>query len=657
MKKLLGAVVPLLLISSAYAERRTDRALDTVIQQFGDSLQFQTLDGDWEVLRNSPEKGYLTAVGSGQGQVLAVLCEPNEFYGAVLYWYDGGESLGTDYDDGDDQPVRLNWRDPNLTQRKQWTHLSYEDEEFDSVILVNEAGGRPVKPEETDLFLGRITRHGELNMVVTVSSSGSTKQATFSLDGAPSAETVKACGQRQTSSGTTLYFPDFVDGGGWSVQLVLSNTDATSNDAPVTVRVYDSEGDAIRRFFDSDSSLEVPALGSRVLRSAGSGSIRRGWIEVETDSAAVSGLLTYRHIQSGVEVGVKPVELGSQFALFVEESSDIGTGLAIFKPESEPAIELRIRDEEGRDPLDGVFVPRGDFQQLARTMPEWFGVEGVDTEFLGDFRGLLFLRSEDGSLFAPLGLRFGKRTGSLSAVPVIRGGDVTGGMPPSGTGSPPPMPPSSLAPADQDAFNEVFVGKRVLTGVPNYYIDFVSPGRFKETEGSDEFAGNYTYQSTGSNTGTVTLNYDDGDRCTFRLTFTSATSGTATFSCNDGTSGSASWRLADIPSDDDDEETSQVCATGSTIQSGSECALQYPQGSPEAGQAFGRFAVGEFFGSEKGCLSIGSGFQSCSSNSVSEMGTITVQDSGNKYDLEFVASKIEDSSSWRISKLSIALQE
>ena len=730
MKKLDSLLVALLLCPAVYAERGADRTLDTVIQQFGDSLQFQTSDGDWEVVRNSPEEGYYARVGSGRGQVLAVICEPNKFYGAVLLWYEGADSLGTYYDTGDDQPVTLNWRDPDLTQQTQWTHLSYEDEEFDSVILVNEAGGRPVKPEETDRFLDRLTRHDELNTVVKLAPTTLVKQATFSLDGAPLAETVKACGQAQTSSSTTLYFPDFVDGGGWSVQLVLSNTSASTGDAAVVVSVYDSEGEPVRGFFDSDSSFDIPSQGSRILRSAGVGQIRRGWIEVETDSASVSGLLTYRHTQSGVEVGVKPVELGNQFALFVEESSDIGTGLAIFKPESAPEIQLRIRDEEGSDPLDGVFVPHGDFQQRARTMAEWFGVEGVDTGFLRDFRGLLFLRTEDGSLFAPLGLRFGKRTGSLSAVPVIRGGDVTGGMPPSGTGGAPPTvslsasptsiergqsatlrwsstnatsatitpgigtvptsgsrrisptrtttyritvrgadgqtasasttvtvtePPASLAPADQDAFNEVVVGKRILTDDPNSYTDFISPGRFKETEGSDEYTGSYTYRNTGSNTGTVTFNYDDGDRCTARLTFSAATSGRATFSCNDGTSGSSSWRLVDIPSDDGGEDTAQVCATGSTIQSGGECALEYPQGTPDAGVKFGRFAVGVQFGSEKGCVYLGSGFVSCTTSSISEQGTITAP-SGNKYPFDFAANKIEDSSSWRISKLSITLQ-
>ena len=128
---------------------------------------------------------------------------------------------------------------------------------------------------------------------------------------------------------------------------------------------------------------------------------------METNAAAVSGLLTYRHAQSGIEVSVEAVELGHQFALFVQETEAIGSGLALFKPGSSSGIEFRIRDEEGNDPLEGVFLPWRDFHQAARTLPEWFEVEGVDAEFLQDFRGLLFVRAEDGSSFAPLGLRSG----------------------------------------------------------------------------------------------------------------------------------------------------------------------------------------------------------------------------------------------------------
>ena len=252
--------------------------------------------------------------------------------------------------------------------------------------------------------------------------------------------------QEQEPAGTALVFPDYVDGGGWSVQLVLSNVDPHAA-AEVVVQVYDPNGRPIQDLFDSDLTLEIPALGSRVLRSAGAGALRRGWIRIETDAGAVSGLLTYRHGETGIEVGVEPAQLGKRFALFVEESETTGAGLALFKPEESSMIELRLRNEEGNDPLAGIYVPWGNFQQRARTLPEWFDVPGVDTVSLKDFRGLLFLRAADDSQFAPLGLRFGKQTSSLSAVPVIRipeGGGIDGGH------APPPTVMLSVAPDSID---------------------------------------------------------------------------------------------------------------------------------------------------------------------------------------------------------------
>ena len=90
---------------------------------------------------------------------------------------------------------------------------------------------------------------------------------------------------------------------------------------------------------------------------------------------------------------------------------------------------------------------------------------------------------------------FGKRGKSLSAVPVIQ---VTGV----------PESPTQLAPADEAAFNDLFVGKRAATDFPTVYADFVSPGRFRETRFLDIWAGSYTYRNTGSDTGTVTINPD-----------------------------------------------------------------------------------------------------------------------------------------------------
>ncbi|MCY4060483.1 MAG: hypothetical protein OXG44_21095 [Gammaproteobacteria bacterium] len=263
--------------------------------------------------------------------------------------------------------------------------------------------------------------------------------------GAPAPEKVRRpaddsiAAQVREQKPTILYFPDYLDGGGWSVRLVLSNVDPVAA-AEVRVEVYDPDARPVVDLFDSDVALEIPSLGSRVLKSAGTGAIRRGWIQVESESAAVSGLLTLRHAQSRIEVGVEPVRLGTEFALYVEESTRVGAGLAVFKPEAASRLELRLRDQEGSDPLNGGFVHWGDFHQAARTLPDWFAVKGVDTGFLENFRGLLFLRSADDTPFAPLGLRFGKRTPSLSAAPAIRvrdGGALNGGRhaPPPVTGT------------------------------------------------------------------------------------------------------------------------------------------------------------------------------------------------------------------------------
>ena len=109
------------------------------------------------------------------------------------------------------------------------------------------------------------------------------------------------------------------------------------------------------------------------------------------------------------------------------------------------------------------------------------------------------------------------------------------------------QPAQQLAPLNQAAFNELVLNKRIATDIPNYHVDFTVAGRFQETEGSNVWSGTYTYVNTGTDTGTLTLNYNDGDRCTSSLTFASATAGTVSFQCDDGSSGSTNWRLMDIP--------------------------------------------------------------------------------------------------------------
>ena len=445
-----------------------------------------------------------------------------------------------------------------------------------------------------------------------------------------------------------LQIPQFAVGGGFSSDVVVTNRSPTES-AAVAVDVWDPEGNAL----DGNLILGVGAdrfdlspSGSRTLTlSHDGGDLLTGSITVSSDTP-VSAVVRFDFPGTGITgVGTSPRLQGAIAP--VRRSGNLSSGVAIRNPElAAQTIDLELRDE------DGLVVPGG---EASRTIKGGGRIAAFIEQFFpeadtADFKGEISIRARAGQIAViVLELEVGRAFTTLPVSPYDYHREPTPVEDERGGGA-------SLAPADQDAFNDVFVGKRVLSGVPNYFIDFISPGRFKETEGSDVYPGSYTYRNTGSDTGTVTLNYDDGDRCTFQLTFATATSGSATFSCNDGTSGNTSWRLVDIPSDDDDEDTSTVCATGSTVQSGSECALQYPEGTPDAGLPFGRFAVGEQFGSEKGCLYIGSGFVNCGPNNVSSEGTLTAP-SGNKYPLDFAASKIENSSSWRISKLSVMLQQ
>ena len=51
-------------------------------------------------------------------------------------------------------------------------------------------------------------------------------------------------------------------------------------------------------------------------------------------------MLTYRNATTGFEAGVSPVERHVSFALFVEETDAICTGLALFKPEADSEIDI-----------------------------------------------------------------------------------------------------------------------------------------------------------------------------------------------------------------------------------------------------------------------------------------------------------------------------
>ena len=110
---------------------------------------------------------------------------------------------------------------------------------------------------------------------------------------------------------------------------------------------------------------------------------------------------------------------------------------------------------------------------------------------------------------------------------------------------------AGLAPADQDAFYERFRDKRVVStqdpGGTFYYLDFLSPTRFRENDFPVLYDGTYTYVNIGANTAELILEYDDGDRCDHDLAFRTETSGDTTQVCIDGTPTTTGWQAMDRP--------------------------------------------------------------------------------------------------------------
>ena len=94
---------------------------------------------------------------------------------------------------------------------------------------------------------------------------------------------------------------------------------------------------------------------------------------------------------------------------------------------------------------------------------------------------------------------------------------------------------AGLAPADPAAFDSLAVGKQIVATGVDAKIIFLSPGRLREMILGDTSEGDYQYENTGANTGTLTYTYDttgnnpDVAKAVVEFTFASPTAGTLVY--------------------------------------------------------------------------------------------------------------------------------
>ena len=326
---------------------------------------------------------------------------------------------------------------------------------------------------------------------------------------------------------TTYYFPHLAVGQKWQTTITYIN--------------YSSQEVRCQTDFISDHGrplmVSFAALGTVVSRTdvlLPGGSVHQetnvelnapfapGWARATCSGPVKASLLFRLHNSEGVPIAEAGVNAAgrpaTRFVTFAEQGEgQFGTGVAYANPSSTAAhVTFTVRDATGATlaSVNRTLLPGG---HAAHGMSGLFGLP---------FSGSLEVTSTEPIVSLSINFEAAPVFSSLPPGEII---DIPGVM---------------LAPADEAAFNDLSVGKRVVTNYPTVYTDFVSPGRFRETDTS---TGSYTYRNTGSNTGTVTFNYDDGYRCTASLTFDSTTSGTATSMCDDGSSVDYDWRLVEIP--------------------------------------------------------------------------------------------------------------
>ena len=331
---------------------------------------------------------------------------------------------------------------------------------------------------------------------------------------------------------TTYYFPHLAVGASWQTTITYINY--SREEVTCQTDFISDHGSPLMVSFAElgtvDSRTDVLPPGGSVHQETDvelSAPLAPGWARANCSGPVQASLLFRGYNSEGMpvaEAGVNAATVpATRFVTFAEQGEGKnGTGVAYANPSDTAAlVTFTARDADGEVlAIEDLMLP-----------PNWHGAQNMPTLFdLSSFTGSLEVTSTEP--IVSLSLNF-------EAAPVFSS------LPPGETID---IPGVMLAPADEAAFNDLFVGKRAATNFPAAYVDFVSPGRFRETRFAVTSTGSYTYRNTGSDAGTLTFNYDDGDRCTAHLTFTSATMGTATSMCDDGVSVEYNWRIVEIPS-------------------------------------------------------------------------------------------------------------
>jgi len=200
---------------------------------------------------------------------------------------------------------------------------------------------------------------------------------------------------------STLVFPHFADGDGWSTQIILVNPADTTLSGTLSFRDTSGQPSAVNAGGEPSASYTyvIPPRSSQKLQTTTSASaLKTGSVLVvpDTNTASPSGLaiFSYRKGDTTVaEAGVPAVPPGTSFRLYAEVSGTLGdigsiqTGVAIVNTSPNPttvSIELSRLDGSSTG-LSGTLLLAANSQvsQFLNSIP---GLASLETPFQGVVR-------------------------------------------------------------------------------------------------------------------------------------------------------------------------------------------------------------------------------------------------------------------------------
>jgi hypothetical protein len=235
-----------------------------------------------------------------------------------------------------------------------------------------------------------------------------------------------------------IILPEFMDGGGWSTKLILTN----NSDSPEagTVEFMSSEGQTVGRLPMSANGLTgstfyywLPPRAAVPLTTQGANpGVQTGSARV-TSTANFVNAATILSLQSGgVTVSSTSVpggDVGAAFQVFVEAAGAAGgvgsfkSGVAVANPSLESVqVAIQVTDLDGNvaSPAANLNVPAGG--QVMRFLNQLFPA------LASDFRGIVRITSPRAVSVASLRAKYNERSEILiTASPVLNEGKAPGG--------------------------------------------------------------------------------------------------------------------------------------------------------------------------------------------------------------------------------------